>query len=443
MKRREVLALLPALGTLGACVGMRDTRSVGDPDVPALESELRSIVEDPEAPLASLQVLAIRGGRVAYEGAFGRRHIRDADAGDLPATRDSLYRVASISKLVVTLGVLRLVESGKLDLDADAGAYLGYRLRNPHFPATPITLRMMASHTSSILDDGGYFFDESVDLREVLLPGGAFHGTGAMWSRAEPGTYFRYANFTWGIIATILEKVSSERFDHYMKRAVLDPLGMGGSFDAAAVPVQRVATLYRKRNPDDDDGPWDPKGPWIAQVDDYHGTPAVPRAGPSYVPGRNGTRYGPQGGLRASAGDLGRVMRMLMAGGVLDGVRFLQAATVDAMFARHWTYGGPATGQPHEDLPSPRFLAWGLGNQQFIDASAPGRGDRLTERGGFTAAGHLGDAWGLRGAFAFNRGSRDGFVFLAGGTGFDPATRPGKYSSFYRYEERIMTALAR
>jgi CubicO group peptidase (beta-lactamase class C family) len=406
----------------------------------AIDTELRAIVQDPDAPLASLQALAIRSGRVVYEGAFGRRHIADADAGDLPATRESLYRVASISKLVVTLGVLKLVEAGKLDLDADAGAYLGYPLRNPNHPGVPITVRMMTCHTSSILDDGGYFFDEAVDLREVLVPGGRHHNA-ATWARTRPGEYFRYTNFTWGIIGTIVEKLTGERFDRYMKRAVLEPLGMGGDFDAAAVAVERVATLYRKRKPDDDDGHWDPTGPWIAQVDDYHGTPAVPRTGPGYVPGRNGTRYGPQGNLRASAWDLGRVMRMLMERGVLDGKRFLEPETVEAMFARQWTYKGPPTGLTHEDLPSPRFFAWGVGNQQFLDIAEGGEGDRIVERGGFRGVGHLGDAWGLRGAFIFDRESRDGLIFLAGGPGFDPMTRRGKYSSFFRYEERIMTAL--
>ena len=437
MRRRDALLALPALGALAACAVSRPR---GRLNAHALEAELRAIVEDPDTPLASLQALAIRSGRVAYAGAFGRRHIADADAGDLPATPDSLYRVASISKLVVTLGVLKLVEAGKLDLDADAGGYLGYALRNPHFPDTRITVRMMAAHTSSILDHGGYFFDEAIDLREVLVPGGR-HYSPDTWAKTRPGAYFRYTNFTWGIIGTIIEKLTGERFDRYMKRAVLDPLGMSGDFDAAAVAVDRVATLYRKRKPDDDDGPWDPKGPWIAQVDDYHGTPAVPRTTPAYVPGRNGTRYGPQGGLRASAADLGRVMRMLLERGTLDGRRFLQPATVEAMFARQWTYQGPPSGITHEDLPSPRFLAWGVGNQQFLDVAGAGEGDRIVEGGGFRGVGHLGDAWGLRGAFIFNRESRDGFVFLAGGPGVDPMTRRGKYSSFFRYEERIMTAL--
>ena len=57
------------------------------------------------------------------------------------ATADNPVRIASISKLVTALGVLRMVDAGQLDLDRDVSDYLGWRLRNPHFPDTPITLR--------------------------------------------------------------------------------------------------------------------------------------------------------------------------------------------------------------------------------------------------------------------------------------------------------------
>jgi CubicO group peptidase (beta-lactamase class C family) len=116
-----------------------------------LDSELAAIAGDPAHALSSLAVLAIRDGAVAYEAHFGLRHV----ARGLHANASTLYRIASISKLVTTLGVLRLVEQGRLELDADVGGYLGYALRNPHFPAVPVTLRMILTHTSSIARRGG------------------------------------------------------------------------------------------------------------------------------------------------------------------------------------------------------------------------------------------------------------------------------------------------
>lgn len=407
-----------------------------------LDAELQALVDDPAIPLASLSVLAIRGGVVVYERQFGSRFIDEAHPhNNKPATRDTLYRIASISKLVTTLGVMRLVESGKLSLDADVSHYLGWTLRNPHFPATPITLRMLLTHTSSLRDDAGYYgWPPGMKIRDFLATGGK------MWSaEAPPGASFRYANLPWGVVGTVMERASGERFDHLMRRLVLEPLGMGGGFEPAEftrAQLDNLAVLYRKRSGPEDREVWNPGGPWVAQADDYRGRRPPARAAPDYEIGDNGILYGPQGNLRASAVDLGRIMRMLMAGGEIDGRRFLQAATVDLMLSRQWTWREGA-GSSTFGTGRQRLNAWGLGNQQFLDLTGPGVGDRLVEGGGFTGVGHHGDAYGLNGLLVFDRASGDGMVYLSGGPGSDPALQRGAYSSFHRYEERILTTLHR
>ena len=410
-------------------------------------AELAAIVNDPSLPLASLSVLAIRGGEVVYEAQFGRRYLHPSDASqDKPTHRDTLYRIASISKLVTTLGVMRLVEDGRLALDTDVAEYLGWPLRNPHFPGAPITLRMLLTHTSSLRDDGGYHWPASTSLRAVLVPGGARHGEGTMWSaHARPGAWFSYANLPWGIVGTVMEKATGERFDRLMRRLVLDPLGMRGGFEPAefsAAQLDNLATLYRKRSGPEGKEIWDARGPWVAQVDDYSSARPMHRAASGYTVGSNGTLFGPQGNLRASAADLGRVMRMLMAGGVIDDKRFLRQETVGLMLSRQWRHDG-SNGNSTYGAGKGRFNAWGLGVQHFLDVSQDGAGDRLVEGGGFAAVGHHGDAWGLQGAFVFDPAARNGLIYLAGGTGFDPALDPGVYSGFHRYEERILTALHR
>jgi len=411
-----------------------------------LDTELAAIASDARRPLASLSVLATRDGRVVYQRHFGRRRIDPANAArDLPANEATLYRVASISKMVATLVVMRLVDEDKLDLDADVGSYLGHALRNPHFPDTPITLRMLLSHTASLRDDAGYFWDESASLRDVLVPGGRLHGSGAMWSaQAKPGAWFHYANLGWGIAGTVVERATGERFDHAARRLVLQPLGMAGGFSPADLPKERwsdIATLYRKRAAGDDRQPWNPQGPWIPQVDDYSREAPAAR-GSGYVPGSNATVFGPQGGLRATVADLGRVLGMLAGGGELDGRRFLSRRAVDEMLAIQWRHDGRNGDRDYGNRRS-RLNAWGLGLQRFLDASGPAAGDRLVEGGGFPAVGHLGDAYGLTGVVALDPASGNGMVVLVGGTGFDPDTDPGAYSSLARYEERILTALHR
>lgn len=404
-----------------------------------LDSELAAIQADASQPLASLAVLAIRGGKVVYQRQFGHRWIDVANpARSKRADDKTLYRIASISKLVTALGVMRLVEDGVLDLDRDVGDYLGYRFRNPHFSAVPVTLRMLLSHTSSLRDDEGYFWPEGKNGVGVELI--------RAWSpQAAPGTYFHYANLPWGIAGTVMEKATGERFDRLMKRLVLDPMGLRGGYHVADLPadeIASIATLYRKRGTADS-APWDPKGPWVPQVDDYSRAPPEPRASPRYVIGSNATLFGPHGNLHVSVADLGRVMRMLMDRGTLDGKRILEAASVEAMLARQWRTDGGGNGQTTYGASRERFNAWGLGNQHFLDVSGPGSGDRLVEGGGFTGVGHLGDAYGLTGAFVFDPASRDGLIFVTGGTGFDPETARGSWSGFFRHEERILTALHR
>jgi CubicO group peptidase (beta-lactamase class C family) len=420
----------------------------------ALSTELAAIVNDSTHPLASLSALAIRGGKLVYQGQFGQRRIDPANpANNLPANADTLYRIASISKLVTTLGVMKMVEDGQLKLDADVSDYLGYRLRNPHFPEATISLRMLLTHTSSLRDDGGYYWESRLALKEALLPSGALHGRGEMWaSNAPPGAWFSYANLPWGVIGTIMERVSGERFDRLMQRLILRPMGLHGGFNPAAFAaddLRNLATLYRKRTGLEGAEIWNPAGPWVAQVDDYRLLPPAARAGDDYVIGSNGTVFGPQGGLRISATGLGDLMLMLMDQGMFKGRRILRAESVAALLNTQWRFDAdprasdPAIGR-NGDSYRGQFRAWGLGTQQFLDVSAsadPGSGDRLVAGGGFTAVGHLGDAWGLTAAFVFNPQRRDGMIFMVGGPGFDPDADPGQYSSMHRYEERILSAL--
>ena len=138
IQRRELLAASGAL-LLSPFAQAADAK---------LDAELRAVVEDAQFPLASLSVLVMREGRVTHEAQFGQRHF----SPDLPVDADTLFRVASISKLVTGLGVMRLVEQGLLNLDADVGDVLGKPVRNPAFPHEPIRVRSLMSHQSSLRD---------------------------------------------------------------------------------------------------------------------------------------------------------------------------------------------------------------------------------------------------------------------------------------------------
>ncbi|MFZ6645086.1 serine hydrolase domain-containing protein [Undibacterium sp. TJN25] len=416
--------------------------------MPPLDQQLQSIVSNPLRPLASLSVLAIRDGKVTYLHSFGERRI-DVSGGSKgeAAGSQTLYRVASVSKLVAAIAALHLVEQGKLDLDADISRYLGFNVRNPYFPDTAITTRMLLSHTSSLRDEGGYSFPVDVTLGSVLLPAGKNYGKGLQWaapiagSNRAPGKYFEYCNFNWGVIGSVIEAVSGQRFDRYMQQAVLAPLHIRGGYNAEELTqddINNLAVLYRKQGSDE---VWNTAGPWVVQTDDYQGKLPAPRKGlDSYIPGSNATLFSPQGGLRISAAGLSRIMLMLMSGGELDGARILSATSVNAMLSEQWHYDAAAkNGDNYQGL----FQAWGLGAQHFSDTSAAHAGDRVVAGGGFKGYGHLGFAWGLNSGFIFDPVARNGMIYIIGGVGADPDKNRGEYSSLNIWEEQILDVLYR
>jgi len=426
---RRTLLGLALLGGAARVMGapVRQARAV-----PALDAELAAIVKAPACELASLSVLAIRHGKVSYHRQFGQRYLGNASLPPQPANAETLYRIASISKMMTTLGALMLVEAGKLSLDADASTWLGFPLRNPAFPDKLITLRHLLSHTSTLRDDAGYSWPCATSIKSILAGGDP-----KVWSdKAAPGAYFTYANLGWGVIGTIMENAAGERFDRLMRRLLLDPLGIPGGYNPSEFPpvvLANLATLYRKRTTDTEI--WNQAGPWIPQVDDAALRPPKPPAGiEQYVIGTNATPFSPTGGLRISAAGMGKIMLMLMNGGRHEGKQLLKPATLARMRTPHWTDKGS-----NGDNLGGLFYAWGLGTQLFPDRA----GSHLVEGGGFSGLGHLGEAYGLMSTFAFDPVNKNGMIVLVGGVSSDPAAYKAHGSSLARFEEQILTALYR
>ena len=114
-----------------------------------LIAEMNAIISDPERPLMAATIGIIKDGEIVFCEGVGDMNLN----GD-PTTGDTKYRIASISKLNTAIAAWQLIEQGLIDPDADASEYLGFELRNPNFPDTPITVRMIMSHTSSIREGG-------------------------------------------------------------------------------------------------------------------------------------------------------------------------------------------------------------------------------------------------------------------------------------------------
>lgn len=162
----------------------------------------------------------------------------------IPVTEQTCFRVASVSKLVMTFGALSLVADGLLSLDEDVSARLGYAVHHPGYPDAPVTLRMLLTHTAALRDEGSYGtrgMEPGCTLRELLADP-------ANWLPRRPGEAFHYTNFGVGIAGVVLERASGLPLDELMQRRVFSPLHIRASYDPRRIaPPEDLADGYAVR----------------------------------------------------------------------------------------------------------------------------------------------------------------------------------------------------
>lgn len=366
--------------------------------------------------------------------AFDRGSVRPAlvegladKASSRAVTADDPVRIASVSKLVTALGVMRMVDAGQLELDRDASDYLGWPLRHPAFPDRPITLRMLLSHQSGLVDgDDLYIIPLDTTLRERLADP-------RVWDMAHaPGSgWFHYTNLNFPVIASVMERVSGERFDRLMQRLVMKPLHLDACFNWSGCSlgaVQRAVVLYRATGEvarDDLQGQLPP----CLVVAAADGSCDLER----YVLGWNGALFSPHGGLRISMHDLAVVGQMLAR----KGRGFLSRRSYDALIKITWRFDG-SNGLGEDGKDSGFFCEFALAVQRIGSGGSHCR-DALFD-GGKPRLGHAGEAYGLRSGLWWDPVSGKGVAFF---TTRVPDGELGARSRFSAREETIVERIPR
>ena len=308
-----------------------------------------------------------------------------------PVQANDPVRIASISKLIMALATLRLVDEGKVDLDADVSEYLGFTVRSPNFPHAPVTLAQLLSHRAGLRDRAGYIIPLGESLKEKLADPEAWYAD------APPGEApFEYANLGSPVVATALEAATGERYDKLLERTVFGPLGVEACINWIGCSddmVSRAVALYRHTNEPARDYPGDLPPDCSIPVAE-----GVECSLEDYEPGTNASVFSPQGGVRIGMLDLAKIGQQLM---LADDGSFLTPSSLSKL-GRSIMVGA--------NFEQEFFCSYGLGVQLI---NMPGRDclDRLFD-GDVMYIGHSGEAYGLQSGLWFAETGKQGFAFF-------------------------------
>ncbi len=326
------------------------------------EAAIQSIMQS--SPVVGLSVAVVKNNKVIYNHSFGFKDVEK----QLPLTNESIFRIASISKSFTTTAIMQLVAEKKIRLDQDISELVGFKVRNPAYPNTVITLKMALSHRSSINDSEGYFSLDAID--PATNPNFA-----KCYNAYEPDKGYMYCNLNYNLAGSILEKMTGIRFDKYIQQQILDPLGLYGGYNVNALDSQLIAKIYEFNK--------ETQG-FTLSLNAY-----APRTEEinNYTMGRTTPIFSPTGGMKISANDLAKYMIMHSQLGKYDGGRMI-----------------------------PKNLSQQM---QAIISEEEGYGMALETTtqliAGKTMIGHTGSAYGLYSMMFFEPKEKIGFIVISNG----------------------------
>ena len=334
-------------------------------------------------PVMGLSIAVVKEGKVVHTQALGWK-----EEGKLPLQTTDLFRIASISKSFTATALLQLVEKKVISLDDDVSNLIGFPIRNPKFPETVITLRMLLSHTSSINDQQGYFTLDAIHPEK-----------NATWQAAynayAPGKGYEYCNLNFNLAGAILEKYSGLRFDAYIQENILKPLGLYGGYDVDQLDKSRFATLYAYQR---DSAKFIPSpAAYVSKGEELK----------TYISGYSTPIFSPTGGMKISAPDLAKYLLLHMNYGKVGKVRLISSAHSHEM-----------------QTPLSSDENYGLALWK-TDVLIPG----------VELVGHTGSAYGLYSAMFFNPQEKYGFVVISNGC------EPTEEEGYIRVIRRVLQIL--
>jgi CubicO group peptidase (beta-lactamase class C family) len=288
-------------------------------DYSTITAELSQLIQGvvDESGITGLSVALVDDREIVWEEGFG---FADKENG-VKATPETVYGVASVSKLFTATAIMQLAENGKIDIDQPLQSYIPGFSINSRFPESgPITARNVMTHHSGLPSN---LLNGSIALgdNELSLTESAFNELvqeiNSEYVTSPANTTFSYSNLGYGLLGHAVEQPSGQDFIGYVDKAIFQPLGMNTSSFSLTTEIEQLRSK-EYRNGEEVEYTW--------------------------------TREFPAGSLSTNVQDLSRFMMMVFGEGEVDGQRILEAETLAKMLEPQ-----------HGEIPLDIDVQWGLG----------------------------------------------------------------------------------
>ncbi|GAA3619094.1 serine hydrolase domain-containing protein [Flavivirga jejuensis] len=239
----------------------------------SLTAELDSIQKNGQ--INGFAVAMVNQDGVLYEKGFGLANLETKEK----YTKNTIQHIASVSKTLIGIALMKAKEMGKLSLDDPIQDYLPFKVINPNYPNEIITIRQLATHTSGINDTNEQYMErawiltkdqdltkvssnypaQKLNPSELNIPmeeylNGYLEVNGAYYQddnyiNFKPGERYNYSNIGATLCALVIEKANGQSFDSFTKEHILKPLGMNSTgWSLADVDIKKHSRLYRNDN---------------------------------------------------------------------------------------------------------------------------------------------------------------------------------------------------
>lgn len=285
IKEKEKIIKHIALYTSGDPIRMAGTKEADD---------IAAILKNYATTGASMAI--IQNGTVAYSYEYGYANKQKK----VKVSEDTKFRIASVTKVFTTMLAMTEVDDGKLDLDGSLTNVMGYKFCNPSYPKQNVTMRMLLTHTSGLIDRDDEFAKKLKSItgnREYYV--------------SPPGVKFLYCNLGMGIAGAVVEKSANQTISEYAKDKFFEPMGIDASYDAKYLSDKSlVAECYA--------------GDKVSASSHY-----LCRSQEKGKPGD--TFHLGQGGLLISSVDLARIFTVLINDGQYNGRQYISQNSLSEM----------------------------------------------------------------------------------------------------------------